>query len=239
MARAARCLESPALCDEVKLRGRIRSARSLGRRPIILIGVGVIALLLLTGHINAGAFWSWYGHWWPLLLIGAGLAMLVEWALDMRRKTPVRRGGSLWASLSCSSVGTRRSRMEPCAALVCPLERPERGFLQLHGPAGARLRPAGAQRAGSRQCHHRNRQPSRRCEHHRRDSSTIQVQAHEMAYANSDADAKKIFDAEAAHLTVNGNSVWSRQMATQVGGSTSPSPSPKLPWSQWTPAKAM
>jgi hypothetical protein len=56
--------------------------------PIILIGVGVIALLLLTGHINAGAFWTWYGHWWPLLLIGAGLALLGEWAMDMRRETP-------------------------------------------------------------------------------------------------------------------------------------------------------
>ncbi len=43
--------------------------------PIILIGVGVVALLLLTGHMNANVFWSWYGHWWPLLLIGAGLAL--------------------------------------------------------------------------------------------------------------------------------------------------------------------
>jgi hypothetical protein len=62
--------------------------------PVILIGVGIVALLMLTGHINAGDFWSWYGRWWPLLLIGAGLALLGEWALDMRRETPVRRGGS-------------------------------------------------------------------------------------------------------------------------------------------------
>ena len=62
--------------------------------PIILVGVGVVALLMLTGHIAAGSFWSWYGHWWPLLLIGAGLALLGEWALDLRRETPVRRGGS-------------------------------------------------------------------------------------------------------------------------------------------------
>ncbi len=34
--------------------------------PIILIGVGVVALLVVTGHIDAGNFWSWYGHWWPL-----------------------------------------------------------------------------------------------------------------------------------------------------------------------------
>src|SRR5580693_9357049 len=62
--------------------------------PVLLVCVGVIALLLVTGHIDAGSFWTWYGQWWPLLLIGAGLALLGEWALDMRRKTPVRRGGS-------------------------------------------------------------------------------------------------------------------------------------------------
>ena len=33
------------------------------------------------------------------------------------------------------------------------------------------------------------------------DASTIEVQAHQVAYADSDAEAKKIFDAEAAHLT--------------------------------------
>src|ERR1700679_1948658 len=62
--------------------------------PIILIGVGVVAFLVVTGRIAAHAFWTWYAHWWPLLLIGAGIALLGEWALDMRSKTPVRRGGS-------------------------------------------------------------------------------------------------------------------------------------------------
>ena len=62
--------------------------------PVILIGVGVVALLVLTGHIAGGDFWAWYGQWWPLLLIGAGLALLGEWALDLRREVPVRRGGS-------------------------------------------------------------------------------------------------------------------------------------------------
>jgi DUF4097 and DUF4098 domain-containing protein YvlB len=176
--------------------------------PIILIGVGVIALLLLTGHINAGAFWSWYGHWWPLLLIGAGLAMLVEWALDMRRKTPVRRGGSfvgiliLLGLLGLGAAGWNHA--QPWFAhwngqnedFFNFMGLPEHDFdqqvLNAQVPANATIEidnPRGdvSITAG--------------------DSSTIQVQAHEMAYANSDADAKKIFDAEAAHLTVNGNSV--------------------------------
>src|SRR5215472_4534333 len=62
--------------------------------PIILIGVGIVALLVMTGHIAASEFWSWYGRWWPLLLIGAGVALLGEWALDMKRQTTVRRGGN-------------------------------------------------------------------------------------------------------------------------------------------------
>ena len=88
--------------------------------PIILIGVGIVALLILTGHINSGEFWAWYGHWWPLLLIGAGLAMLGEWALDMKRQTPVRRGGNFvgilifLAVLGCSPLGDT-SGGGPCA----------------------------------------------------------------------------------------------------------------------------
>ena len=39
------------------------------------------------------------------------------------------------------------------------------------------------------------------------DGPNVEVQAHEVAFANSDSDAKKIFDAEAAHLTVSGNAV--------------------------------
>ena len=47
--------------------------------PILLIGIGVIALLIATGHLVAVDFWTWYGHWWPALLILAGLALLAEW----------------------------------------------------------------------------------------------------------------------------------------------------------------
>jgi len=39
--------------------------------PVILIGVGIVAFLIITGRIAGGDFWGWYSHWWPLLLIGA------------------------------------------------------------------------------------------------------------------------------------------------------------------------
>ena len=50
--------------------------------PLILICVGVVVLLVQTGRINGNTFFTVYGHWWPLLLVAAGIIVLAEWALD-------------------------------------------------------------------------------------------------------------------------------------------------------------
>ena len=50
--------------------------------PMLLIGLGVLFLLIETGHIDHLRFWAWYGQWWPLLLVGAGVVLLAEWAFD-------------------------------------------------------------------------------------------------------------------------------------------------------------
>jgi DUF4097 and DUF4098 domain-containing protein YvlB len=50
--------------------------------PILLIAIGIVFLLIQTGHLEEMHFWDWYGHWWPLLLVLAGLVVLAEWALD-------------------------------------------------------------------------------------------------------------------------------------------------------------
>ena len=175
--------------------------------PIILIGVGVVALLLLTGHVNAGAFWSWYGHWWPLLLIAAGLAMLVEWALDMRRKSPVRRGGSfvgiliLLGLLGLGAAGWNHAQPwfhwdgqnnDFFNFMGLPEHDMDQQVLSAQIPANAAIEidnPRGDVSITSG------------------DTSTVTVQAHAVAYADSDMDAAKVFAAEAAHLTVNGSTV--------------------------------
>ena len=46
--------------------------------PIILIAIGVVGLMVYTGHLAMSTVGQWYGRWWPLLLIAAGLAMLAE-----------------------------------------------------------------------------------------------------------------------------------------------------------------
>jgi hypothetical protein len=64
-------------------------------------------------------------------------------------------------------------------------------FFNILRPARARQRPAGAERADSRQRRHRDSESARRHQHHRRRRPNVEVQAHEVAYANSDSDAKK------------------------------------------------
>lgn len=62
-----------------QMRG-LRRGSILG--PVLLISIGILFLLLESGHLDRHNFWGWYGHWWPLLLVGAGLIVLAEWALD-------------------------------------------------------------------------------------------------------------------------------------------------------------
>ena len=177
--------------------------------PIILITVGTIALLIVTGHIVASSFWTWYSRWWPLLLILAGVGLLAEWAIDMRRKTPVRRSGSfvgmiiLLAILGFAAAGWHHAGPwfnnwnhdnggDFFNMFGMPEHDNDQQVLNAQVGAGATVdiqNPRGdiSVAAG--------------------DTQTVQVQAHEVAFANSDEDARKIFDSESAHINVSGNSV--------------------------------
>jgi DUF4097 and DUF4098 domain-containing protein YvlB len=61
-------------------------ARSLRRSsilgPLLLITIGILFLLVQTGRLAAHSLWDWYGRFWPVLLVGAGVIMLLEWAYD-------------------------------------------------------------------------------------------------------------------------------------------------------------
>jgi len=180
--------------------------------PVILIGVGIIALLIVTGHLSGSAFWSWYGHWWPLLLIIAGLGLLGEWALDMRRKTPIRRGGSfVGIIILLAFVGFAAAGMNHAGPWFnqwnhgdnddffnmfgLPEHAIDQQVLNAQVGAGATIdiqNPRGDVSVAAG------------------DTQTVEVQAHEVAFANSDNDARKIFEAEAAHINVSGNSVLIR-----------------------------
>jgi DUF4097 and DUF4098 domain-containing protein YvlB len=187
--------------------------------PIILIGIGVVALLMATGRVNADQFWSWYSHWWPLLLIAAGLALLAEWAFDLRRETPVRRGGNfvgiliLLAILGLCSAGWNNV-WGPLRAhfgdqsddffnsFGLPERDNDRQVLNTQLPANATVEvqnPRGDISIAAS------------------DGSTIEVQSHEVAFANSDTDAKKIFDAETPSVKVSGSAVLIKSSGNNSG----------------------
>jgi DUF4097 and DUF4098 domain-containing protein YvlB len=71
----------------------------------MVIAIGIVFLLVQMGRIPAHDLWLWYGRWWPALLVGAGLVMLLEWAFDQYThsgETPLRRrsiGGGVFTLL--------------------------------------------------------------------------------------------------------------------------------------------
>ena len=73
--------------------------------PLLMITVGIIFLLIQLGRLSSAFFWSWYGRWWPVLLIGVGIIMLLEWGWDQyfHSDEPVLRrrslGGGVFALL--------------------------------------------------------------------------------------------------------------------------------------------
>jgi DUF4097 and DUF4098 domain-containing protein YvlB len=73
--------------------------------PLLVIAIGIIFLLVQTGHMSGHDLWLWYGRWWPALLVGAGIVMLLEWAFDQYMhtdETPLRRrsiGGGVFTLL--------------------------------------------------------------------------------------------------------------------------------------------
>jgi DUF4097 and DUF4098 domain-containing protein YvlB len=186
--------------------------------PLILIAIGVVALLMMTGHISAATFWAWYARWWPLLLIGAGLALLAEWGLDMRRQTPVRRSGNfvgiliMLAILGFGAAGWHHvgpffnewtdDNGDFFNSFGQPEHDSDQGALNAQIPANATVdieNPRGdvSVTAG--------------------DVPDITVQAHEVAFAGSDSDAKNIWSAEAAHLNVSGTAVLVKSNGSDKG----------------------
>jgi DUF4097 and DUF4098 domain-containing protein YvlB len=85
--------------------------------PVLLVALGVTFLLVELGRISYWRATEWFGHWWPLLLIGAGVILLSEWAVDQRvQQTRVAQGlpptgsrviggGVIWLLILVAIVG--------------------------------------------------------------------------------------------------------------------------------------
>ena len=187
--------------------------------PIILVAIGIVGLLIYTGHISGSDFWSWYGHWWPLLLIVAGLAMLGEWALDLRRATPVRRGGSFVGLIVLVAlVGLIASGTNHMAPWFNHWNNNNNGdFFNFFGEPehDNDLQSLNAQVPANATIDIEN--PGGDVSVSAGDATAVVVQTHELAFASSDSDAKKIFDNEAPHVTVNGSAVTVKSNSNDRG----------------------
>jgi DUF4097 and DUF4098 domain-containing protein YvlB len=77
-------------------RGHYRgAARGSLVGPLLLVAVGTVALLMTLHRINVANFWQWYGHWWPLILIGAGVVLALESLAFASHSTRIRLGGGV------------------------------------------------------------------------------------------------------------------------------------------------
>lgn len=63
--------------------------------PLLLVAIGVVALLMTLHRINVGNFWQWYGHWWPLIFIGAGSVLALESIALSSHHARIRLGGGV------------------------------------------------------------------------------------------------------------------------------------------------
>ncbi len=90
-ARAQRdMLRAQAAAYRYRARG-MRQGSIVG--PILIIALGVVFLLVQMGRLDSRQVWDWYGHWWPALLIGAGVVMFLEWIFDQYVRSDASRPG--------------------------------------------------------------------------------------------------------------------------------------------------
>jgi DUF4097 and DUF4098 domain-containing protein YvlB len=186
--------------------------------PVILICIGIIALLIMTGHLAAENFWGWYSRWWPVLLIAAGLALLAEWAIDLRNEVPVRRKGGFigllflltivglgatgWRQMGIGNWNWNGGNDNFFNTFGAPEHDNDVQVLSTTIPANATIdieNPRGDVNITGG------------------DGTSIDVQAHEEAFTNSDNDAKTIWESEAPKPTVSGGAVLIKSEGSNKG----------------------
>jgi DUF4097 and DUF4098 domain-containing protein YvlB len=50
--------------------------------PILIVAIGIALLLIRLGDLPFYTFEGWFGRWWPLVFVAAGLVLVLEWAFD-------------------------------------------------------------------------------------------------------------------------------------------------------------
>ena len=178
--------------------------------PFVLIAVGVVALLLVTGRLASAQFWAWYGHWWPVLLIGLGLVALAEWAIDLRRGMPTGRrfGGYVGLVILLLILGATATGFEHFwGPLQAQFGDNNDDFFSNFGQAqhDHDMEAVEATVPATAQIEIQN--PRGDISVAVGDANQVSVLSHATVFGGTDDEANKIFAAQKPHLTVSGSAV--------------------------------
>lgn len=85
--------------------------------PIILISVGIVFLLGTMGLLNWSRLGHWFAHYWPVILIVAGIIKLIEYQAAQREGTRARGlgGGTIFlliVVIVAGLIATQASRVD-------------------------------------------------------------------------------------------------------------------------------
>ncbi len=178
--------------------------------PILLIAIGVLALLLVTGRLAADSFWTWYYHWWPILLVALGVAALAEWFFDSRSGNPVLRssGGSVGLVIFLLILAAiAGGRIHNWAPFVWNNNSDDDFFSAFSGPQHTRdMEPVTATVPAGVTLQVQIQDPRGDVQIATGDSNQISVISHATVYGGNDSDADKLFASHHPRITVSGSS---------------------------------
>ena len=85
--------------------------------PILMISLGILFLLGTMGYVNWSKLGHWFAHYWPVILILAGVIKLIEYQTAQRqglRSSGMSAGGILLTILVivCGLMATQASRFD-------------------------------------------------------------------------------------------------------------------------------
>ncbi|AXC13664.1 hypothetical protein ACPOL_4391 [Acidisarcina polymorpha] len=173
--------------------------------PVVLLAIGIVALLITSGRLNAPYFWDWFLRWWPVLLVGVGMVSLLEWFLD--RDQPYRRKSGTFGIVLLISI------LVGIAYSQDHVHRLAEGF----GVEGDKGWPNFMGNDHDHDADSSVSIPSNasvEVQNPRGDvtvtgsgDNQLHVHAHQVVNTNSDSDAERTFPALNPHVTVNGNNV--------------------------------
>ncbi|HVW78030.1 MAG TPA: DUF4097 family beta strand repeat-containing protein [Alloacidobacterium sp.] len=173
--------------------------------PIILLAIGVVAFLMETGRLNAGRFWAWYAQWWPVLLIGIGLILLLEYFLDRNNPYAGRRSmsgfGFIILFLILGGWGTHAAHV--WGPLSDQFDGDQNDFWSMMGEEHDNDVQQEQDLASNASVQVQN--PRGDVTITASSDGKMRVRAHEVVHSSSDSDAQKIFDAIAPKIVNSGS----------------------------------